>query len=70
MHVSWISYFEQFKFVIRHKSRVDNKALDALSKRLQLLVTLQIQIIGFHFLREFYEKDEDFKEIWEKYKTR
>ena len=54
------SYFEQFNFVIHHKFRVDNKVSDALSRSVQLLVTLQGEIIGFDFLRELYEKDEDF----------
>jgi len=35
------SYFEQFNFVIHHKFRVDNKVSDALSRSVQLLVTLQ-----------------------------
>ena len=41
-----------------------------MSRRVQLLVTLQSEIIGPDFLHELYEKDEDFEEIWEKYLTR
>ena len=58
------SYFKQFNFVIRHKSRVDNKVPDALSRKVQLLVTLQSEIIGFDFLKKWYQKDDDFEEIW------
>jgi len=40
MHSRWVSYFEQFNFVIRHKSEVDNKVPDALIRRVSLLVLL------------------------------
>ena len=63
MHARWASYFEQFNFVIRYKSSVDNKILNALSRRVSILISLQSEIIDFDFLKELNEKDEDFEEI-------
>ena len=66
MHARWASYFKQFNFVIQHKYSIDNKIPDALCKRVSLSVSLQSEIIDFDLLKELYEKDEDFEEIWEK----
>jgi len=66
MHVRWASYFEQFNFGICHKSRVDNKVLNALSQRVSLLISLENEIIGFECLNELYKEDINFAEIWEK----
>jgi len=63
MHARLASYFEQFNFVIRHKSGVDNKVPDTLSRRVLLLISLQSEIIEFECLKELYKEDEDFAEI-------
>ena len=70
MHARWASYFEQFNFVIGHKSGADNKVPDVLSWRVSLLVSLQSGIIRFECLKELYQDDEDFAEIWEKCSSR
>lgn len=54
----------QFGFIIRHKSGVDKKVPDALSRRYALLATLKSEIITFVHLEDLYEKDEDYGEIW------
>ena len=66
MHARWASYFEQFNFVIHHKSRVDNKIPDALSQRVSLLISLQSEVIGLDLSKELYKEDEYFAEIWER----
>jgi len=49
--------------VIHHKFRVNNKVLNALSRRVSLLISLQSEIIGLECLKELYKEDEDFAKI-------
>ena len=64
MHGRWISYLQRFSFVLKHKSGEKNKVVDALSRRVELLVILKSSIIGFDHLKELYANDEDFKQMW------
>lgn len=43
---------------------MENKVANLLSHRVTLLTDLRYEIIGFEFLRDNYEGDEDFREIW------
>jgi len=52
--------------MIHYKAGMMNKGVDALSKRYLLLSALEIKVLGFECVKEWYAKDEDFKEILEK----
>ena len=46
-HASWIAYLQQFTFVVKHKVGVTNSFADALSRRTNLLTTMQLEVLGF-----------------------
>lgn len=68
-HVKWVEYLHRFNFVLKHISGQLNKVAHALSRKIMLIQESQIQVVGFGFLKELYEKDVDFKEAFEACKS-
>ena len=66
MHARWVAYIQCFHFTLKHKFDVTNKVADALSKRASLLTTLRTEVVGYDYLKELYENDEDFDDTWGK----
>ncbi|GJU41641.1 putative nucleotidyltransferase, ribonuclease H [Tanacetum coccineum] len=50
-HGRWLAFLEKFTFVVKHKTRVSNRAADALSRRSNLLVSMQVDVPGLDVIR-------------------
>jgi hypothetical protein len=59
-----MDYLQQFEFVIRHKSGMENKVVDALSRRPHLLYMFSAHVAGFDNIKTEYTNDEDFGSVW------
>jgi len=47
--------------VAKHQKGSTNVVVDALSRRHSLLAVMEARVLGFQFIRELYQHDEDFK---------
>ena len=50
--------------MLKHKAGIENKVADALSRRISLLVAMNVETTGFERIREEYESCPDFGEIY------
>ncbi|PKU64652.1 RNA-directed DNA polymerase [Dendrobium catenatum] len=66
MHARWLTFLQRFSFVLKHKSGVQNRVADALSRRTVLVTKLQVDAPGIQSLQELYATDHDFSDAWAK----
>ncbi|GKV03596.1 hypothetical protein SLEP1_g15871 [Rubroshorea leprosula] len=64
-HAAWSEFLQAYPFILKYKSGVQNRVADALSRRHALLTSLQMKVIGFEVIKELYEDDPDFSNIWQ-----
>ena len=49
--------------MIKHKSRVTNKVIDALSRRRSFFTEMKVEVLGFDEMKELYDVDPDFSKV-------
>jgi len=59
-HARWIEYISEYSFVLKHKSGVENKVADALSRIGCLLQTMRVEVLSFNKLKGTYTSCPDF----------
>ena len=59
-----MDFIETFPYVIKYKKGKENMVVDALSRRYTLLTTLDSKLLGFEFIKELYESDNDFSNMF------
>ena len=64
MHGRWVEFLQCYSFVVKHRVGVENKAADALSRRVSLLSVMSVKVTGFKQLNDDYESRPNFGELY------
>jgi len=59
-----MEFIEPFPYIIKYKKGKENFFVDALSRRYALLTTLYAKLISFEYVKDLYEHDSDFAQIF------
>ncbi|XP_074303022.1 uncharacterized protein LOC141637443 [Silene latifolia] len=63
-HAKWVEFLQSFYFSSKYKDGKSNVVADALSRRYSLLSTLEVRLLGFETLKDYYIEDIDFGKIY------
>jgi len=58
----FLDHIKFFPYVIKYKQGKQNIVADALSRRYDLLHTMNTKLLGFKYVKELYHNDSDFAE--------
>ena len=62
--MKWVEYLKAYTFNIKHKKGLQNKVVDALSKRALTIQEIQPQSMGIEKFKELYGEYGDFVDIY------
>ena len=78
-HAKWVSFLQEYSFIIKHRPGVENKVADALSRKRSLAAikgvisrkkclvgTLEVEVTDLVSIKALYEDDADFGSIFAK----
>ena len=65
-HAKWVEFLQSFNFSSKYKDGRSNVVADALSRRYALISILETRLLGFETLKDYYEEDVDFGDIFSK----
>jgi len=60
-HSKWAEFVQDYIFVLKHKTRVENTVADVLSRRVMIFVAMSAEMTEFERLGEKYESCPDFE---------
>ena len=64
-NAKWLEFIETFPYVMKYKQGSKNVVADAFwDKRYALSTSSQSKLHGFEFIKDFYENDADFGQVW------
>ena len=63
-HIKWFEFIQEYTFVLKHHVGVDDKVVDASSRRLCTLQALSEEVIDFECLIKDYPTCRNFGEIY------
>ena len=63
-HVKWVELLQEYTFILKHKAGVENKSADALSRRVSLIHSMNVEVTGFDRLRDDYPSCPDFGDLF------
>ncbi|GKE24193.1 putative pol3-like reverse transcriptase, partial [Tanacetum coccineum] len=56
-NAKWVSFLQNFNFTLKHKAGIQNKVIDALSRRASCLSVMRAEVQGFDTFKEMYSED-------------